>query len=859
MHSAEMSSHRGNASLPSGGEASEACSGEGGRPQKSTPLERSEAKHSFAKIVSSPMVSPELPTQVQDCVKFKQLQVKESNVSEEVIPDDRFKDSFVAKRMNTDTTSSSQTVDSSGIKSISSTTEVPIVHPIGRIGEEQSVQDKIVEQQGSDQPELVQQGAPTSVVNSNGAKESPAEAVESGKELGGEIGNDCIRQTSSSSPAVVPLGQEEHRSKNNESASPKKTDNGNGTPLGDSKVVEDMKEKNSENGDGLPVTDDNGSDQAQEGQDSSGSSVGDSGEGGRINHSTPSGFTDGDKVKFFLKASELEQLAILMMKEVSRSEVMVRPHCNQEFQNFRDSLWSCDGACSFKDVSTDEDRTVLFLALSVKEERDCAVEAQKELINRALENLIEKSMQRSVNFDLTERFKEDLLMLKETEASMQASSSSREEDCRKDASNGGMFRTPSLRAQQVASSSTWMLSKWLSTSADSSVQRRQWQAQVSKTGNNSSKGPGTTSDQWLINEAGNKDSYPDDSSFEKSEEHKQCEIGVSGEQGRANKTISSEDSVANPVQSKMLVANTTDDDVLTKESVLAVPASMADSKTQAMKDDSGSIIDLSKRDEVTEEQVTQLRQLLECFTDVFSRSTDESEGVESTPIRKRSTKGKSCKGRLSKIPDKCCEEPTEELQKNNNGSTTKSSTTRPIVRLAKKEVLLNISLDRRKLIGITVPDWDPSLRIGTVIEKATEAKYFSLIGEVTGTEAYAFFDLPSDTESAATPLQHALTLLMTGLDEHVMINIDDVLIFSNTYKEHLITIEKILSKLRRFNLKTSPKRCVFVGCSIDVCSQGHTSSHHTTNRNEMAKKLRGTLSFFRRLNNYETLWSHGSS
>ncbi|PIC55838.1 hypothetical protein B9Z55_000947 [Caenorhabditis nigoni] len=383
-----------------------------------------------------------------------------------------------------------------------------------------------------------------------------------------------------------------------------------------------------------------------------------------------------------------------------------------------------------------------------------------------------------------------------------------------------------------------MLSKWLSTSADSSVQRRQWQAQVSKTGNNSSKGQGTTSDQWLTNEAGNK-----------------CESSCSCEQRRANKSISSEDSVANPMKSEMLVANTTDEDVLTKESVLAVPASMVYSKTQAMRDDSGSFIDLSKRDEVTEEQVTQLRQLLERFTDVFSRNTDESGSVVSTPVQKESTKGKSRKGRSSKIPDGC----REELQKNNNASTTKSSTTRPIVRLTKKEVLLNISLDRRKLIGITVPDWDPSLRIGTVIEKAAEAKYFSLIGAITGTEAYASFDLPSDTESAATPLQHALTLLMTGLDEHVMINIDDVLIFSKTYEQHLVTIEKILSKLRMFNLKTSPKRCVFVGCSIDVCSHGHTSKHHTANRNEKAKRLRGTLSFFRSLNYYKTLWSHGSS
>ncbi|PIC28065.1 hypothetical protein B9Z55_020104 [Caenorhabditis nigoni] len=855
MHSAEMSSHRGNASLPSGGGASEACSGEGGRPHKSTPLERSEAKHSFAKIVSSPMVSPELPTQVQDCVKFKQFQVKESNVSEEVIPDDRFKDSFVAKRMNTDTTSSSQTVDSSGIKSISSTTEVPIVHPIGRNGEEQSVQDKIVEQQGSDQPELVQQGAPTSVVNSNGAKESPAEAVESGKELGGEIGNDCIRQTSSSSPAVVPLGQEEHRSKNNESASPKKTDNGNGTPLGDSKVVEDMKEKNSENGDGQPVTDDNGSDQAQEGQESSGSSVGDSGEGGRINHSTPSGFTDGDKVTLIFTVKESEKVRILTIYEFLTDKLKAKPFGRQVFQTFSDRTWLCDETRSFKDVATEERRIIFLWKRLLDEVPEGAGRAQKKHNNRALENLIKKCVQHVVNPDFTGRFKEELRMLKKKEASGQSSSSSTEEECRRDVSNGEMFRTLSLRAQQVASSSTWMLSKWLSKSADSSVQRRQWQAQVSKTGNNSSKGPGTTSNQWLTDEAVSQDSYPEDPDFEKSEEHKQCKIGDSCEQGRANKTISSEDSVANPVKSKVLVANTTDDVVLTKESVLAVPDGMADSKTQAMRDDSGSIIDLSKRDEVTEEQVTQLRQLLERFTDVFSRSTDESGSVVSIPVQKKDTRRKSCKGRSSKIPDKF----RDELQKNNSASTTKSSTTRPIVSLTKKEVLLNISLSRRNLFWITVPDWDPSLRIRMVIEKAAEAKYFSLIGEVTGTEAYAFFDLPSDTESAATPLQHALTLLMTGLDEHVMINIDDVLIFSKTYEEHLVTIEKILSKLRRFNLKTSSKRCVFVGCSIDVCSRGHTSSHHTTNRNEMAKKLRGTLSFFRRLNNYETLWSHGSS
>ncbi|PIC35447.1 hypothetical protein B9Z55_014807 [Caenorhabditis nigoni] len=453
------------------------------------------------------MVFPELPTQVQECVKSKQFQVMESKVSVEVIPDERSKNSFVAKRMNTNITSSSQFADSSGNKTISSTTEeASVVHPIGEGGEMQRVQDGGTSQFESDQ--LGRNKEDQEVLQVKGTVKTSREGVPGREKFseiaGGENERGCTRHTENGLYAVVPIGQTGHRGDSSELTSKHCSENvGDGTPSEFSdKLV---------SGDGHQTIDDNGSDQAQQGQMSSSPSLGVAGEGSRAKHSTPPGSGDGDKVKL-LKASELEQIAILTMKEFSRKEVKVRPHCNQGFQNFSDSVWSCDGACSFKDVSTDEDRTVLFLALSVKEARDCADEAQKELIIGTVRNLIEQCTQRVVNAGDTKSFKEDIQMLMNTNTNELSSNSNQNEESLEEASRGESFSTPGLQAHQAASSSIFMPPEQLSSldrSADNSIQSRQEQEWSSTNkGNNSIQCQNNARGRGLGNQAVNEDSYP---------------------------------------------------------------------------------------------------------------------------------------------------------------------------------------------------------------------------------------------------------------------------------------------------------------------------------------------------------------
>ena len=49
--------------------------------------------------------------------------------------------------------------------------------------------------------------------------------------------------------------------------------------------------------------------------------------------------------------------------------------------------------------------------------------------------------------------------------------------------------------------------------------------------------------------------------------------------------------------------------------------------------------------------------------------------------------------------------------------------------------------------------------------------------------------------------------VLQGLDRFALVYMDDVLIHSKDREEHLLHVEKVLERLKRFNLKCNPKKC----------------------------------------------------
>ncbi|EFO88192.1 hypothetical protein CRE_06930 [Caenorhabditis remanei] len=247
-------------------------------------------------------------------------------------------------------------------------------------------------------------------------------------------------------------------------------------------------------------------------------------------------------------------------------------------------------------------------------------------------------------------------------------------------------------------------------------------------------------------------------------------------------------------------------------------------------------IDLTKAEGISVEEKAALQALLDTYKDVFSKNAYDLGSSKTDPVHIYTNTEVPVRGRPYRVPVKY----QAELEKHINGlllsnRITESNTpwTSPIVLVKKKNGSLRVCLDFRKLNEVTIPDNYPLPRIDTIIEKVGNARYFSSLdmangylqlrldaessykcGFITENKVYAYTHLPFGLKSAASYFQRALKTVLAGLEEDVMVYIDDVLIYSKTFEEHLVTLRHVLSRFRQFSLKASPKKCEFVKQSI---------------------------------------------
>uniref|UniRef100_A0A8R1EF31 Reverse transcriptase domain-containing protein n=1 Tax=Caenorhabditis japonica TaxID=281687 RepID=A0A8R1EF31_CAEJA len=181
---------------------------------------------------------------------------------------------------------------------------------------------------------------------------------------------------------------------------------------------------------------------------------------------------------------------------------------------------------------------------------------------------------------------------------------------------------------------------------------------------------------------------------------------------------------------------------------------------------------------------------------------------------------------------------------------TESNTpwTSPIVLVKKKSGALRVCLDFRRLNDITIPDNFPLPRIDAILEKVGGARYFSSLdmangylqlrldaessykcGFITETKVFAYTHLPFGLKSAASYFQRALKTVLANMDRDVLVYIDDILIYSQDFGQHIATLRNVFERFRQFNLKVSPKKCEFLKKAITFLGHTITESNYTPN------------------------------
>src|SRR6266498_463771 len=151
----------------------------------------------------------------------------------------------------------------------------------------------------------------------------------------------------------------------------------------------------------------------------------------------------------------------------------------------------------------------------------------------------------------------------------------------------------------------------------------------------------------------------------------------------------------------------------------------------------------------------------------------------------------------------------------------------PVVIVTKKDGSAIFCIDYRKVNNITITDAHPLPRIDDLLEQFREAKWFSSIDLASGywqiemdekdrektaftchLGLFEFNVMPFGLKNAPPTFQRMMNeILKDWLDEFVAVYIDDIMIYSKTFEEHLGHIEKILKKLKEVNLMLKLSKC----------------------------------------------------
>jgi len=154
-----------------------------------------------------------------------------------------------------------------------------------------------------------------------------------------------------------------------------------------------------------------------------------------------------------------------------------------------------------------------------------------------------------------------------------------------------------------------------------------------------------------------------------------------------------------------------------------------------------------------------------------------------------------------------------------------------VVLARKKDNSLRMCVDYRQLNQRTIKDSYALPRIEEILDSLSGAKYFTVLDMKSGYHQveieethkqrtaftvgplgfYEFNRLPFGLANAPATYQRLMEECLGDLHlKMCFIYLDDLIIFSSTYEEHMERLEKVFGKLRECGLKLSPKKCSFL-------------------------------------------------
>uniref|UniRef100_A0A3P9LR23 Gypsy retrotransposon integrase-like protein 1 n=1 Tax=Oryzias latipes TaxID=8090 RepID=A0A3P9LR23_ORYLA len=229
---------------------------------------------------------------------------------------------------------------------------------------------------------------------------------------------------------------------------------------------------------------------------------------------------------------------------------------------------------------------------------------------------------------------------------------------------------------------------------------------------------------------------------------------------------------------------------------------------------------------LTREQITQLSQVFQEVSSLFSNNPGRTTLAEHT-IRLK--EAKPVRQQPYRVPQQLIGKLHEEVDAMLSSGVIEPSNSEwcsPVVIVTKKDGSLRICIDFRKLNSVSEFDAYPMPRIDDLLEKIGSAAYITTLDMCKGywqvplaasSRPYTAFQTPSGLfqftvmpfglHGAPATFQRLMNKVLQGCEEFSAAYLDDVVIFSSTWEEHLQHLKRVLGKLKDSGLSLNISKC----------------------------------------------------
>jgi len=184
---------------------------------------------------------------------------------------------------------------------------------------------------------------------------------------------------------------------------------------------------------------------------------------------------------------------------------------------------------------------------------------------------------------------------------------------------------------------------------------------------------------------------------------------------------------------------------------------------------------------------------------------------------------------------------------------SKSPWASPIVLVTKKDGSIRFCNDYRKLNEITVKDAYPLPRIDDSLASLINKSYFSSLDMaagyhqipmdprdkektafITDSGLYEYNVMPFGLTNAPATFQRFMDFVLAGLKWRILlVYIDDILVFSESFEEHIAHLHEVFDRLREAKLQLKTSKCFFFKKSINFLGHVVTAEGIHTDPNRI--------------------------